>query len=285
MEIHHHSSIILKPELSKILDNFSSIFSVRIAYFLPDGREYRVGKNAESAEYCRIIRDSLGCLETCLALDRKMLTLAASTKSLQKYRCHGGCIEAIKPLFYGDTLTGFIMIGQFSDTLRTPSSMVNLSERMGFRRDMDTAFSQIPHFEQEKIDSIITLFSNLTDLINLKHMIQQKERSWVQKVVEYMEDSKQRVSLREAATIAGKSESRLRHKFKEELGCSFSAFREKICMDKAGKILIERPQISIKELSDQLGFSDPLYFSRVFKKYFGSSPSNYRQAADSKNFT
>ena len=34
-------------------------------------------------------------------------------------------------------------------------------------------------------------------------------------------------------------------------------------------------KISIKELVSEVGFEDPLYFSKVFKKYFGFSPRNY----------
>ena len=34
-------------------------------------------------------------------------------------------------------------------------------------------------------------------------------------------------------------------------------------------------KISIKELASEVGFEDPLYFSKVFKKYFGFSPRNY----------
>jgi len=33
----------------------------------------------------------------------------------------------------------------------------------------------------------------------------------------------------------------------------------------------------IKDISDRLGFDDPLYFSRAFKKSFGMSPKKYRQ--------
>ncbi|MGE7057069.1 helix-turn-helix domain-containing protein, partial [Paenibacillus glucanolyticus] len=33
---------------------------------------------------------------------------------------------------------------------------------------------------------------------------------------------------------------------------------------------------SIKEISHRLGFQDPYYFSRLFKKIMGKSPSDYR---------
>ncbi|NQT60002.1 MAG: PocR ligand-binding domain-containing protein [Bacteroidetes bacterium] len=270
-------SIILKPELLKILDNFSSVFSVRIAYFLPDGSEYKVGHNAGISPCCRMMRDVLGYHDKCLALDHAVLNAAKKTKTLQTYRCHGGCTEAVKPLFEGETLTGFIMIGQFTSEKKIPLSVLQDSEKLGVREKVICAFTQIPRFDSDKTNSIISLFSSLTDLINLKHMIQKRESSCVQNVIEYMNESNLRISLAQAAGIAGKSESRLRHKFKEDTGISFSAMREQICMKKAKHLLVEHPEKPIKEAAYQLGFPDPLYFSRAFRKYFGYSPTAYRE--------
>ena len=33
--------------------------------------------------------------------------------------------------------------------------------------------------------------------------------------------------------------------------------------------------LTVNEIADMLGFEDALYFSRVFKKHYGQSPSDY----------
>jgi AraC-like DNA-binding protein len=33
---------------------------------------------------------------------------------------------------------------------------------------------------------------------------------------------------------------------------------------------------SVKQVAGELGYSDPYFFSRMFKRYIGSSPSSYR---------
>ena len=44
------------------------------------------------------------------------------------------------------------------------------------------------------------------------------------------------------------------------------------------KVLIDSGDFdSISEVANQTGFGDPLYFSRMFKKYYGISPSKYAQ--------
>ena len=43
-------------------------------------------------------------------------------------------------------------------------------------------------------------------------------------------------------------------------------------------MLLYQTNLSIKEIASQVGFSDQLYFSRVFSKYYGMSPLKFRRA-------
>lgn len=42
------------------------------------------------------------------------------------------------------------------------------------------------------------------------------------------------------------------------------------------EMLLQQPELSIKKIADMTGFSSPYYFSSVFRKYNGQSPSEYR---------
>jgi len=73
------------------------------------------------------------------------------------------------------------------------------------------------------------------------------------------------------------SESRLKHKFKEEIGIPPNDYILRKKIDKAKQIFNNNFNISISELSYKLSFSSPSYFSTVFKRYQGISPSEYIQ--------
>ncbi len=57
---------------------------------------------------------------------------------------------------------------------------------------------------------------------------------------------------------------------------SFSDYLTYARMRKS-KELLKNPYLSIKEISYQLGYTDPNYFTRVFKKEMDVSPTTYRK--------
>lgn len=64
--------------------------------------------------------------------------------------------------------------------------------------------------------------------------------------------------------------------FKEETGENFVEYVTGRRMDRA-KQLLKNPEKSIKEICIEVGYSDPNYFSRIFKKYQGVSPTEYKE--------
>lgn len=63
--------------------------------------------------------------------------------------------------------------------------------------------------------------------------------------------------------------------FRACTGLTPIAYRTKIAMEKAKRLLVET-EMPVKAISSALGYSDPLYFSRVFTTHTGDSPTVYR---------
>jgi two-component system response regulator YesN len=63
--------------------------------------------------------------------------------------------------------------------------------------------------------------------------------------------------------------------FKEETGENFIECLTNIRIEKA-KQLLQNKEVSIKNICVETGYSDPNYFSRIFKKQVGITPTEYR---------
>lgn len=64
--------------------------------------------------------------------------------------------------------------------------------------------------------------------------------------------------------------------FKEETGTNFIDYLTDIRINKA-KQLLDDTKLNMKEICAQIGYSDPNYFSRAFKKKVGVTPTDYRE--------
>ena len=70
----------------------------------------------------------------------------------------------------------------------------------------------------------------------------------------------------------------LQRQFKEETDATPTDFIRKIKLEEAAKLLVEGKQ-TIAEIAYSIGFSDPAYFSRIFKKHFNKTPTNFQENA------
>ena len=84
------------------------------------------------------------------------------------------------------------------------------------------------------------------------------------------------VSISDLAEISGLSKSRFTHIFKEYTGVSPLLYITNVKIEKAKEFLLNT-DMSITDVSETVGYDDAFYFSRVFKKYTGKSPRNYRK--------
>lgn len=72
------------------------------------------------------------------------------------------------------------------------------------------------------------------------------------------------------------SKDHLSHLFKAEIGVSPIRYVIQKRCEEASRLLLET-DLSVKEVSQRVGYDDPVYFSQIFKKVMGASPNSYRK--------
>ena len=86
----------------------------------------------------------------------------------------------------------------------------------------------------------------------------------------------EKLTLELLADKAGYTPYHLSRKFKQEMKCSIIDYIQQSKLDRA-KFLLVSTQTTLDEISDSLGFGTRSYFTSVFKKHTGQTPSDYRR--------
>ena len=103
------------------------------------------------------------------------------------------------------------------------------------------------------------------------------ENPVIKKVCAYVDENlASDISLATAADFAGLSSFYLSKLFKEEKGETFINFISEKRLEKSRQLL-EETELSIKEITAEVGYNDQNYFSRIFKSKYGLSPKEYRK--------
>ena len=122
-----------------------------------------------------------------------------------------------------------------------------------------------------------TLISLLAERLGLTPVSQDARKGLVREVLAYLQENYQSdLPMETLAQRFGYSKSRFSHLFNETLGCSPGAFINSLrCQHAARELLAEDRKLLDIALS--AGFACPRTFYRVFKQYYGMTPTEYMQ--------
>lgn len=85
----------------------------------------------------------------------------------------------------------------------------------------------------------------------------------------------QEVSMQDAACALNYSEQYFCKLFKQQFGQNFTSYLTAYRMERARELLAQ-PMVNIKDVGLRVGYSDANYFAKVFRRFTGKSPSEYR---------
>lgn len=149
----------------------------------------------------------------------------------------------------------------------------------------ETIFSSLKNgFSKENLDFSITAFFYF--LGSLKYLgsyrtstaeNSEQQLDMVDDAIHYMrENVRKRITLKEIADYAGYSTSHFSAKFQTKTGYSPLNYLIHLKIQEACHYL-DFSDMKINQISMLVGFDDPFYFTRLFGKTMGSSPSEYRK--------
>jgi len=132
-------------------------------------------------------------------------------------------------------------------------------------------------WKEEKLTGLIS-----EAIVNIKKLslensanenLQESQKSAIKKYIK--ENYKRDISAGDVAGILGYSDVYFSKIFKQLFDDTFINYLTKVRIDKA-KVLLKDVSFNIKEVGASVGYTDSNYFTKVFKRAVGMSPSEYR---------
>ena len=171
----------------------------------------------------------------------------------------------------------------FQATLANPSVRVYSFAAFHNAAHIAQSFTELWKFgsESDKYKCMSMLYDLLSHLVTFENLDSEDKRKHrlIEPALEYLKrhayDSDFKIE--KLHSLCGISDTYFRRIFESKFGMSPRAYLQNERVSYA-KSLIESGDFErISEVSEAVGYNDPLYFSKAFKKFYGISPTAYEQ--------
>ena len=188
--------------------------------------------------------------------------------------------------FKGDLMRHFIP-NQYAPGTIVPGDSSRVLDRLNLFEEIFKSFS-MGYVKEYMIYSSMCLYSLLASFIYLEqyrltNLPSPKEYSFSSKVIHYLEENIHKsITLEQISSYFKYSPSHFCTLFQRETGVSPINYFIRLKMQKACQYL-ELTNMKIGEIASLLDFDEPAYFSKIFTKTIGQSPTQYRKRECSIN--
>lgn len=203
-------------------------------------------------------------------------------KALEQMGCYGDDLQVFYGLFQKiavvceeDIKWASLRLAQTHYTF--VKKAIELGVHLEFAEEMNKSFLFKLH-SLESIDEMkATFIESIESIHSLVSDFKRKENLLVYKTKVYVRQHyKEHLTLSIIADKLNISYNYLSNLFNKEIEISFSDYLQQVRVDE-GKELLCGSNLDLIAIAFELGFSSQSYFSKVFKKFVGKTPGEYRR--------
>ncbi len=249
-------------KINRVLEDFHRATGVNMDLYKEDFTRVGVKNFSIDTEYCSFYQGTRAC-ETS---DRELLEKCRRARGRVTHVCHGGLMNVAIPIIYSDSIIGYIAIGQMRIGDEAPTPV------------RQEAYSKLPFFDEEKINSVSNLAEVLLGYILIEKMLSPTVDENLEKAVSYISSNLKRdLSIDLISSEINLSKSVLYRLFHNSFRCTVGGYITKKRIEMALS-LMENTSLSMEEISEEVGFSSASYFCKSFKNEMGMSPLKYKKS-------
>jgi AraC-like DNA-binding protein len=197
------------------------------------------------------------------------------------YRCHAGLHESVMPIKVDKKLIGYAMIGQFrigdEGNQDIPAELFTQCAKTGIDAEvLWEAWRELPQYDRAATQNMVNLFSVLINFIVMREYINVHQPGLAEQVSHWLDEHiAEPVELDDLANAVYRCRSTVSHIIKRQFGMSFKQFQTLKRVQRFESLIAAAPTMTIAEAALKVGYDDPLYFSRIYKKLRLIPPMEY----------
>jgi AraC-like DNA-binding protein/ligand-binding sensor protein len=240
---------------------------------------------AHENPFCALMAKHSRTCAACLDAQQK-----SSDSALQQTRtimCFAGLCESSVPLRTGENLIGFLQTGEVMLEKPTPaqfSKVASLLVKWGIGDELKKAEQAwveskvVPRRQYKSVLRLLEIFALHLSLVANQLVVQRKqaEPPAIARARRFiLEHQNEKLSLTSVAKVVNMSSYYFCKTFKKATGLNFTDYLARIRIERAKELLLN-PNARVSEIVFEVGFQSITHFNRIFKRYVGKSPSEYR---------
>lgn len=265
-------------EIYKILKAFYEITGARVSLHDADAAEIAAYPSTASF-FCASLKQYPGVRDLCIHADKSAFEKVKQTGSTYKYKCHCGLIEMIAPVYHYGVLSGFVMLGQISDThpLSQKNIQTSIQKYVTDPVQMDGLCRSVPKVTDEILESCMDLFTVVASYLTHQNAVRPTKDDRASGIKKYIHRHYgEEITVPDLCLQFECSRATLMNSFKEKYGCTLFSYLNQYRIKKAAEQIkgSDRP---VKDIALSCGFTDPAYFSKVFRKTYRCTPTAFRE--------
>lgn len=268
--------------LRELLSDFYSLTGIRITIFDAEFCEL-MSYPDEPCAFCARVRRDPDALRRCLESDRAACRECAADGKLRIYKCHASLAEAAAPVRVDGMLLGFVMMGQTASADADPRTaereMLAGCEGCGVpANELVALYRALTVKTDAQIRAAARIMETCASYLWIERLVSVDGGSLVYRVMNFISCNLTRpMQVDTLCAEFGVSRARLYALFGEYFGVGVAEYIREKRVRRACELLAAGQRVG--EAAEHSGFTDYNYFSKIFRRSVGLSPSEYRKNA------
>jgi AraC-like DNA-binding protein len=275
-------------KLRLLLKDFYTLTKIRITVF-SDSFQELVAYPEYLTSFCQLIRTNQEAEKRCIQCDREACATVLKSHSSYIYKCHSGLTEAIAPVFLNNMIIGYLFFGQVFCYPTHEEGWRSIKECCkSYNIDMsllEEVSLGLPIIPEEYIVSASNLLNAVAVYLGMEQMVIMQQQDLSVQIDDYINSHlTEPIGVKDICTRFHIGKTHLYEISQKIFGIGIIEHIRNLRIKKAKTLLLENPEIHVKEVCYSCGFDNYDYFITRFKRITGLSPTQFRNV-ERKNYT